>query len=237
MGQKHRGPGPDDARLFGDSALGRLRTAAAEVVWLLDKGYPLAPAVQFVGGHHQLQARQRMALSRSVCSTAQRLARGTRRMKPEELRGERMALDGLNVVIALEVALSGGVLLQGLDGTLRDLAGLRGSYHLVQETEEAVRLIGTTAAALGLRRLDWYLDAPVSNSGRLRGLILQHARQWPFACSAELVPNPDHVLIDDDVVATSDSAILDRCARWVNLGAWIVEENVPRAWRVALTAP
>jgi len=232
MQQRHRGAAPEDARLFGAEAAVRLRRAASEIVWLLDRGYPTAPAVQFVGGHHQIEARQRLALSRSVCSRAQRQARLARALQPSELSGTTLRVDGFNIVIALEVALSGGVVIEGFDTCMRDLAGLRGSYHLVEETAPAIQHVGEYAVRRGVRRLEWLLDAPVSNSGRLRAEILRLAGAWPLECEVNLVPNPDKVLVHEDCVVTSDAAILDRCGRWANLASWIVQAEVPQAWKL-----
>ena len=48
-----------------------------------------------------------------------------------------LLVDGFNLIITIEVALSGGLVLDCADGTVRDLAGLRGSYHPVDETDGA----------------------------------------------------------------------------------------------------
>src|SRR5262245_23884761 len=114
--ERHRGPHPEDPRLFSVAMLPLLRSAASEVVYLLSRDYPIDPVLAFVGGHHQLDARQRMALRRSACSPAQRASRLARRLPlPEGAQGT-LAIDGFNLIITLEVALSGGVLLRGADG-------------------------------------------------------------------------------------------------------------------------
>lgn len=46
------------------------------------------------------------------------------------------------MIISIEVALSGGTLVIGSDGNIRDLAGLRGTYKIIDKTEEALNLIG-----------------------------------------------------------------------------------------------
>ena len=75
-------------------------------------------------------------------------------------------LDGFNPVITLEVALSGSLLLAGMDGTIRNPAGLRGSYRIVDKTVRAVELLLDRLEALGVRDALFYLDQQVSNSGR-----------------------------------------------------------------------
>jgi hypothetical protein len=231
--QNHRGAHPDDARLFGPAALPKLRRAAEEVRWLVGRGYAKPAAVEWVGGHHQLEARARMALQRAVCSDEERRARQARERPAPSARGALLRVDGFNLIITVEVALSGGLILVGDDGALRDLAGLRGSYHPVEETDRALALIGEGLLAIGPARAEVLLDAPVSNSGRLRQRILEAG--WSCAVAVELVPNADLVLRGQPLVVTSDAALLDACESWLNLAAWVVAD-LPDVWRLSLGA-
>ena len=46
----------------------------------------------------------------------------------------------------------------------------------------------------------------------------------------ELVYNPDKLLSESlEIIATADSVILDRCARWTNLSASVIRAHVPQA--------
>ena len=74
---------------------------------------------------------------------------------------------GYNVLITLEVALSGGLLLRSRDGCLRDLASQHGHFKQVEETEPALLLLGEALGGWGVSDCTIYLDEPVSNSGRL----------------------------------------------------------------------
>jgi hypothetical protein len=229
--QRHRGAHPEDVRLFDRGQLQRMKPAAQEIVYLLGRGYPLATAITVVGDHHQLEARQRLALQRALCSPQQRQKRSARALERTAVRDRTLLVDGFNLVITVEVALSGGLVLDCADATLRDLAGLRGSYHPVDETDDALDLIGLELTALAPARVRVFLDAPVSNSGRLRARIEARALKWPFPVDVELVPNPDAILARADNAVTSDSTILDRCPSWVNLARYIVDRHIPHAWR------
>jgi len=99
----------------------------------------------------------------------------------------------------------------------------------------AVSLIAEHLEAKGIRSVDWYLDRPVSNSGRLKGLMAELVAGSPLSWEIELVNDPDRVLVAyDGVVVTADSWILDRCGAWVNLAAEIAAERVPGGWVVDL---
>ncbi len=152
-----------------------------------------------------------------------------------------MGIDGYNLLITIESALAGGLIIVGRDGCCRDLAGIHGTYRKVEETGPAVELILDYLEAFDLPHIDWYLDRPVSNSGRLKALItdLLRARNAPsrqkVLLRVQLVESPDALLADyDGVVATSDSAILDRCRAWVNLADEIIKARIPAAWTVVL---
>ncbi len=118
------------------------------------------------------------------------LRRQAHQVGAEQLPGATLWLDGYNVLTTIEAALAGGVILAARDGAYRDMASMHGSYRKVAETLPALDLLGRTIAACGVAECRWLLDQPVSNSGRLKGIIeeMAAARGWPWR--AELVPNP-----------------------------------------------
>ena len=214
----HRGQHPEDARLFGPEALPRLRQAAADLAWLLSRGYASASSLKLVGDRYRLEARQRTAVARSTCSDDDLARRSARRVQPRQLRGRPLWLDGYNVLTTVEAALAGGVVLRCRDGTFRDMASMHGSFRKVAETRPALELIGKATAELGVSECRWLLDRPVSNSGRLKRLMEEMAAAGDWSWHVELVSDPDPVLSEtDQLIATADSAILDRCRAWFNL--------------------
>ena len=218
--RRHRGPHPDDLRLFGPAALPTLQTAAFELNWLLSRGYPHESSVKLVGDRHVLESRQRLAVARSTCSDEAAERRKQRQAEPQSLAGATLHIDGYNLLTTIESALSGGVLLLARDGALRDMASMHGSYRKVEETLPALGLIYETLAELQVASALWLLDRPVSNSGRLKQIIDDLAAERGCAWQVELVHDPDFELAQSDsVIATADSGILDLCGRWFNLAA------------------
>ena len=145
-----------------------------------------------------------------------------------------MAIDGFNVIITVEAGLAGGVVLVGRDGAYRDLASVHGSYRRVEETTRAIELLGGHLSEAGQVR--WFLDQPVSNSGRLKKVIegIGGDRGWPW--SVEVVRSPDKALcaLPGSVVATSDGPLLDRVGAWVDLPAQVIETEIASPWLVDL---
>ena len=60
-----RGKEDKDERFFSSKEIERLRHAQEEVVWLLNRNYPISNIIDFVGGRYQFSTRQRMAIRRA----------------------------------------------------------------------------------------------------------------------------------------------------------------------------
>jgi len=234
--QIHRGAGPKDDRLFGAKAWPALRTALGDLCWLLNRGYASRSALELVGNRYSLVSRQRMAVGRCACTDEAAAHRQQRQVRPERVRGQELWLDGYNVLSILESALAGGIILLGRDGCCRDIAGIHRRYRKVQETVPALRLVGELTREWGVTQCHWWLDQPVSNSGRLRALLLEAAVQSGWNWRVDLVPNPDRLLADSgEIVATSDSVILDHCQGWLNFTRLAIACRVPQARLVDLS--
>jgi hypothetical protein len=233
--RQHRGAHPEDRRLFDPRHLPALRAATADLSWLLSRGYPMKSSLKIVGDRYRLDERQRLAVSRAACPDTGVENRMATCLPVEQIQGEHLLVDGFNLLITVEAALGGGVILVCRDGCLRDLSSVHGSYRSVLETNQAIRLVGETLGLLQPASVAWLLDQPISNSGRLAGRIRETAAQQGWPWSVEVVFNPDTVILASDQIAvTSDSNILDGVGRWINLGSHLIRERLPAAWLVDL---
>jgi hypothetical protein len=233
--RSHRGAHPQDAELFAPAQHAALRAATAALSGLLSRGYASPSAVKIVGDRYALDARQRTAVMRCACPDDALNGRLSRLVPIDRLRGKTVHLDGYNLLTTVEVALSGGVVLLARDTSFRDIASMHGSYRKVEETIPALELIGQTLIDCGVERGVWFLDQPVSYSGRLKTMMreLAESRGWPW--DVQIVPNPDPVLAkSNEIVASADSVVLDGCARWTNLAREVATRHVPGAGVVDL---
>lgn len=222
-----RGYEPKDAIEFGAKAAQKLNAAAEELYFLLNRGYDVKSASTFIGNHYLLSERQRLALARILSSEK---ALQVRREKELQKAPETLVFDGFNTIITLEVALSGSLLLEGMDKTIRDLAGLRGTYRIVDKTQRAVDLILERLKMLEVKHALFYLDKQVSNSGRLRALLLERAESYSTQVDVELHTQVDSQLSGLEHVVTTDAIILDKCKSWYNFNAEVIRESIPDAW-------
>lgn len=215
--QLKRGGGVNDEKEFSVDSLPQLKKAAVHIRYLINEGYDIKSASVFVGNHFLLSERQRLALVRSISTDRQVLLRRKKECAVDELCGKTVHIDGFNTIITLEIALCHSLLLDCMDGTVRDLAGLRGTYRLIDETKEAVRIIADTLENLNVKKAVFYLDAPVSNSGRLKSLIAALWEERHVELDIQVIPDVDRTLQEKECVVTADAIILDQCKSWLNL--------------------
>ena len=220
-----RGYVPTDEKEFKNQNLYKLYKASDDLLYLLNRVYKIKGASTFVGNHYLLSERQRLALVRGISKYDDVIKR-----KAKEITNlsniEVVHIDGFNTIITLEVALSNSLIIKSMDETIRDLAGLRGTYSVIDKTEVAIKLIGEFLLEHKIKKAIFYLDRPVSNSGRLKMKILEMFEGLELQIEVENIDNVDSVLKSKENVVSSDAIILDNCISWVNLNRNIIEEKL-----------
>ena len=114
---------------------------------------------------------------------------------------------------------------RGMDGAIRDLAALRGTYRIIPETAAAIRMLLDALREMHAGSAHILLDEPVSNSGRLKTLLAEIGKGCPFDLDIQILKAVDSALWDKDNVITTDSIILDRCIGWFNLMKICVQKH------------
>ncbi len=224
--QRHRGQHPQDARLFSEKYRPALRAATTDLSFLLTRGYAVQGALELVGNHYQLHQRQRKAVRGAACSDQSLAWRREHCVSQSNLPGQVLVVDAYNVLITAESLLSGGIVIRGRDGNLRDLAGVHGAWRKVEETVPALETLGQVMVSCGVREVQWLLDRPVSNSGRLRVLMQDLARErgWPW--TVVTIDRVDRTITESEgIVVTSDGWILDRVRSWTSLLPALLSET------------
>lgn len=229
-----RGSDLNDIRWFSEKEIIRLRKAHDEIKWLLDRDYKLESIINFVGSRYQFSTRQRDSLKRATCSSENEILRKSKELSTSEISHNTLNIDGFNLIINLEVAFSGGPLIIGDDGLIRDLAGLRGTYKLIDKTDIALDYIFKFSKFIYVENINFYLDSPVSNSGNLKIKILEYAEKYDLDTNVDLVNNADVILEKLNNVVTSDATILDKCSSYFNLSKKIIDEYIKDAMIISL---
>ncbi|WP_422106859.1 DUF434 domain-containing protein [Winogradskyella sp.] len=222
---RNRGKNSNDDTLFGseENQL-KLKEAVSDMHYLLSRGYAEKSSLQLVGNRHRLNVRQQQAVQGMSASRQQVEHRQSTYIPFDNIATAPIIIDGFNLLIILESALSGAYLFKGLDQAYRDLSGVHGTYKRVQQTETALLRVGNL---LKDNPVTWIFDQPVSNSGRLKTMLRELAEQHGFDWTIILDHNPDKLLAESEaIVVSSDAWILDRAKHWLNLGAYIIEHDI-----------
>lgn len=213
-----------------------LKEAAKDVHYLLNQGYKVKTATMFVQQHYMLSEAQRLSLARSIASDNDIALRKAKELSKEDCNGKEVYIDGFNAIIPMESLLSNSPLFFCMDGAIRDMANLKGSYSIIDKTEGAIRLILSYLDQLGISKAHIYLDKPISNSGRLKTLIREISEEYKVEVDIELLNAVDKQLYDKNCVVSGDCIILNECKSYIPLYRWIVEDYSKEhdVWEVKL---
>lgn len=203
-----------------------LREAACDFRYLLNRGYPRKASLELVGNRYRLTLDERHLLHRGVFSGEDSQRRKAKKISLRGVREQDLAIDGYNVLITLEAGFSRRPLVLGDDGFVRDISGLSGNYRKSDVTEEALHLLLLSLKQIKPRQTLFLLDAPISGSGILASEIRKKMGQEAIPGDVQAIKVPEKILYEfSGVVATSDTAILDRAKRAVDLAGGLLKQK------------
>lgn len=227
MNNRNRGKNTGDDALFGsEKQIDKLKMAVQDMQYLLSRGYAEKASSELAGNRYRLKTRQIQAFRGASASVEQIRNRKHKELQAAELKDKTIYLDGFNVLILLESLLSGAYLFEGVDGCFRDLSGVHGTYKRVNQTQKALELVAFFFQKAEVQKLIWIFDKPVSNSGRIKQMVLDFAVENKMDWEADLQFNPDQFLAEHaEISVSSDAWILDHCKTWFNLIGYIIAEE------------
>ena len=87
-----------------------------------------------------------------------------------------------------------------------------------------------------LPTVEWVLDCPIANSGRLAQRIRELGNEKGWNWNVETVFNPDAAISKSNrVVISSDSHILDGTERWLNFNRHLIDHRLADSWLIDLS--
>ena len=204
-----------------------LQKAAEDFRYLLNRGYPRKASLELVGNRYQLTFDKRHLLHRGVFSGSDSESRRKKIISMKEVQDKDLAIDGHNVLITVEAGLSGRPLILADDGFVRDISGLSGSFKKTEVTEKAIQLILTFLKKWRPRHTLFLFDAPISKSGILAQELRALLKKEGLPGDALAMKVPEKTLIGfPGVIATSDTAIIDRSEKVIDLAGNIIRTNI-----------
>ena len=215
-----------------------LREADRDLRYLLSRGYPRELGLKLTGDRWGLDAPARQVLRRGAFAPEEAAARRERLRPLAAAAGQAVGLDGHNVLITLESALTGALLVAADDGVIRDIGQRGRRFGPGPDTERAAGLMIDALVRAGASQALILLDAPLSRSGQLAARLREMLAAAGLAGAARAVAAPDRELAGfPGLVASGDSALIDAAARPLDLAGEIIRAMDPRPALTSLEAP
>lgn len=206
-----------------------LQKAAEDFRYLLNRTYSRKAALELVGNRYQLTSDQRHLLHRGVFSYKESEWRKAKKIPLHQIRNKDLAVDGYNVIITLEAALSGRPFILGDDGFIRDISGLSGNFKRSKKTDEALRLIFNSLRKTTPRYTLFLFDAPISKSGTLAQEVRNRMKREGIPGDSQAIKAPEKILVGfPGVVASSDTVIINQSQKTVDLAGSILRPHRKR---------
>ena len=217
----------DKSSSFRTANFKDLQKAAKDFRYLLNRGYPRKTSLELVGNRYGLTFDERHLLHRGVFSDSDSQSRRRKIIPIKAIKNKDLAVDGHNVLITVEAGLSGRPLILADDGFVRDISGLSGSFKKTEVTEKALQWIVALLKKWGPRHTLFLFDAPISKSGILAQELRALLKEESLPGDAAAVKVPETTLIGfQGVIATSDTAIIDRSEKVIDLAGEIIRIRI-----------
>ena len=203
-----------------------LREAAIDFRYLLSRGYNRKSIIDLVGDKWNLNRDERHILYRAIFSLEEIKVRQWNEVQIEDIEGKTVAIDTYNILITIESFLKGLVIIQADDQYLRDISRVFNKYKQSPYTLQSIQMILTELQSHHPKEILFYLDKNISRSGELAALIKKELNNFKLEGDAQTVPSSDKsVIMNGEVVVSSDRVILERARNHLNLISLLIEDK------------
>ena len=185
--------------------------AAHDYLYLLNRNYPQFTLIKLVGDRYQLSGVERSMLYRGVSSSVDAAKRRSKLINNLSSDLEPLSIDACNVLITLGSYLNGNIVFISNDDFLRDASEIHGKVFRTSLIERSLDLVFKYLLHHGIKNVRFYIDSPISFSGKLCERINHTLSELDMEGFAQTHTSPDHILknLNEGILATSDSVIID----------------------------
>jgi hypothetical protein len=191
--------------------------AAKDLRFLLSRGYNRATALKFVGDKYLLDKYNRHILFRGIYPPKVINENSNKIVPIKKLKNSDLAIDGFNLIITTEAILKGGPIILCDDGFIRDTSAIFERFRVSDSTFEALTLIFQLLSKYPPKEIHFFLDSPISKSGKLAIAINNYFKKYDLLGAALTSKNVDAELVKRNLVATSDHIIIERVKQVVDI--------------------
>ncbi|MCK5822873.1 MAG: DUF434 domain-containing protein [Bacteroidales bacterium] len=187
------------------------KNAINDYIYLLEKKYPQKAILKLIGDKYLLSSVERTILFRGITTKNKIISRSTKLASENELFNQTIHVDCYNTLITIGSYLNGSTVFIGNDNFLRDASEIHGKIFRTELYEKSLSLIFYYLKTKNVSNILFYLDKPVSYSGKLCSDINDLLNKEKINGKAQTCESPDFILknIDFGFCSTSDSIIID----------------------------
>jgi hypothetical protein len=202
----------------------KLKEAAHDLRFLLNRDYRKKNALNFVANKYVLSKQERNYLARSIFRDLVSNSRKKKIIDISEIKDKLVLIDGYNVLITVESICREDYnsLFVSDDLILRDLNAVFGKYKFNNYTEKALNSILLLLEKYEPSFVNFFFDSPVSFSGKLTNLTNELISHYEIQGSANVSKNVDFEIVEvslarNGIIASSDSVVIDKVHKIVDI--------------------
>lgn len=206
--------------------------ALNDYLYLIEKGYTSKSVIKLIGDRYKLDGIKRTILQRGIDKKKIIYARNIKKIDIAEINNRNVFIDGYNLLFTISNYFQGLFIFIGMDGFIRDCANIGGRNKQNLCYADFCKIVYEFSKSSLPSSINILLDAPVSKSVEDKRLIEQFFlsnMQNPINFKIDLIKSPDKYLSnldDQNVVITSDSAILNKTSAYIfDLFRWFIEKT------------
>lgn len=204
---------------------GNLAEAVKDFRYLLARSYNRESAVRFVGDKYRLNLKERYVLMRGVFNSAEAEITQTKLVKVSEVSGDKVSIDGYNVLITVESMLAKKPIVKCDDYVLRDISAIFGKHRITGRTIRALRLILEDLKEYGAGEVHFLYDKQVSKSGLLASTTRALITEFGLEGTASTTQKADvDTLRSGGIVVSSDTVIIQKAKRVLDLASEVANQ-------------
>jgi hypothetical protein len=209
----------------------KLLKPARDIRSLLRWGYPKFATISFVATHSQLSAEERYILTRVIVSPERVVSRINKKAACTGIRDKDLLLDGYNVLLSMDSLLKKEPIWFCDDGYIRDTRYYFSKAKQAEDIEESLDLVLEFLSENHPKSAIFLLDAQISRSGELAGLIRRKMNEYGISGEARTSKTADFELkaeggnpVKSVIVATSDGIVIDSVLQVIDIPACLMEK-------------
>ncbi len=195
-----------------------LQKASEDMKYLLDRGYSRNASLNLTVNRYHLDMGERNYLRRYVFSENEIRVHKSKLIPVREINGEKVVVDGFNVLITVEAVLKNRDLVEGMDCILRDTSRVFSSYRFGSETKTALGKLMDLFMEYGPEEVFFIFDSQISRSGELSSYVRKKMGESGIPGDARTAKSADGEIIElNHITASSDSHIIESVDRIIDL--------------------